>query len=304
MILRAGLMTSPLVHVHIAPPQSAPMRLQEYGVGLFEVAPTRSAWKKVLKKHYVTVDGHPATTPTWIRGGEHIQLTMPEDVPPARPLHFPLRVLYEDDHLAAIHKPGGILVSGNTFKTIARALPQNLQPSPRADAVTPQPVHRLDYPTTGILLAGKTHSCIVALNQLFEEGHIHKQYYAVTIGVMPTTGRIQSELDAKSADTRYTLIKTIPSPRFGALNLVLLQPGTGRRHQLRRHLAGMGNPILGDPTYSPDHLLLKGKGLYLHAWSTRFSHPVTGEEIHLRDTLPKRFTHLFGPVGQGTSDNE
>lgn len=291
-------------HVHIAPPRSEPIRLQEYGVGLFEVAPTRSAWKKVLKKDLVTVDGRPATTATWIRGGEQIRLTLPEEATAARPLHFPLRVLFEDDHLAGIHKPAGILVSGNTFKTIARALPQNLRRSPLADAVAPQPVHRLDYPTTGILLVGKTQSSIVALNQLFEEGRVHKQYHAVTIGEMPAQGRIESAIDDKSAMTRYSIIRSIPSPRFGVLNFVLLEPDTGRRHQLRRHMAELGHPILGDPTYSPEHLLLKGKGLYLHAGSLRLTHPVTGEELHLRDALPERFTRLFGPVGPGTSADE
>lgn len=257
---------------------------------------TKSAWKKVLKKQCVTVDGITATTATWIHGGEVIQLTIPEGEPPKKQLVFPLQVLYEDDHLAVIHKPAGILVSGNQFKTIANALPQNLKPSPLNDACTPQPVHRLDYPTTGILLIGKTRRSIRDLNNQFADYKIHKTYYAVTIGDMPREGEIVSDIDDKYAQSNYTVIQTVPSPRFGTLNLVLLTPQTGRRHQLRKHLSGIGNPILGDKIYGVEGLILNGKGLYLHAFSITFEHPLSGKSITLRDPFPERFGKLFGPI--------
>ena len=91
-------------------------------------------------------------------------------------------MLFEDEHLAMIHKPAGILVSGNGFKTIAKALSQNLKPSTLKDCTTLQPIHRLDYATTGILLIGKTSSSIRALNKLFENKAINKSYYAISIG--------------------------------------------------------------------------------------------------------------------------
>ena len=152
--------------------------------------------------------------------------------------------------MAAIHKPAGILVSGNSFKTIAAALPQNLNPSSLLDAALPQPAHRLDYATTGVLLVGKTNTSIRALNKLFEDKAIHKTYYAVTIGAMPTKGEITSPIDGKASNSKYSVKKTVPSERFGQLNLVKLEPKTGRRHQLRKHLLHIGNPILGDATYS------------------------------------------------------
>ncbi len=267
--------------------------MQEYGIGIFMLAFTRSALKKALKKQYVTVNGALATSATFIHGGETICLSIPEEPIPRKKLIFPLQVLYEDEYLAVVHKPGGILVNGNGFKTIAHALPQNLTESTLPDAIRPQPVHRLDYPTTGILLVGKTSRSIRALSKLFEDKEIRKSYYAVTIGEMASEGSISSEIDGRAAQSDYTLIQSVPSQRFGRLNLLRLIPHTGRRHQLRKHLSGIGNPILGDKEYGMEKLILNGKGLYLHAYSLEFIHPFTQEKIYLEDELPKRFKKIF-----------
>lgn len=269
------------------------MRLQEYGVGIFTACPTKSALKKALKKEYIRVNDVVASTATYIHGGETITLSIPEEEGPRKKLVFPLEVLFEDEHLALIHKPAGILVSGNSFKTIANALPQNIRRSKLHDAAIPQPVHRLDYATTGILLVGKTYSSIRLLNQMFEDKEIRKTYYAITIGEMDPCGKITTAIDDKRSISHYTLMESVKSERFGKLNLVKLEPLTGRRHQLRKHLAGIGNPILGDKDYSAEGLVLKGKGLYLHAWSLQFEHPFTGENINITDELPQRFKKIF-----------
>lgn len=207
-----------------------------------------------------------------------------------------MHVLYQDDHLAAIHKPAGILVSGNSFKTIANALPQNISPSKLPDAVVPQPVHRLDYATTGILLTGKTSTSIRALNKCFENRGVEKIYYAVTIGQMLAEGNVTIEIDEKPSASSYSVIESVPSERFGQLNLVKLSPQSGRRHQLRKHMASMGNPILGDKQYGIEGQILNGKGLYLHAHSLKFRHPITDDLIHLIDELPSRFTKIFPEI--------
>lgn len=228
-----------------------------------------------------------------IHGGESIQIVIPEKVPPKKKLIFPLNVVYEDEYLAVIQKPAGILVSGNKFKTITNTLPQNIQQSYLPDATTPQPVHRLDYATTGLLLVGKTSSSIRALNGLFEEKKVRKAYYAVTIGEMEVQGEIISTIDGKKSRSTYSVLQSVPSNKFGILNLVEVIPHTGRRHQLRKHLSGLGNPILGDKDYGTDRLILKGKGLYLHAYSLQFIHPFTKEKIFLKDAFPTRFKKLF-----------
>lgn len=255
---------------------------------------TKSALKKALKKQCITVDQVTATSATYIKGGESIQLILNTAVSPKRKFKIALKVLYEDDHLAAIQKPAGILVSGNHFKTIANGLGQNLQPSPLSDATTPQPAHRLDYATTGIMLVGKTNGSIRALNQLFEKKAIQKIYYAITIGTMQRSGEIRFEIDGKHSYTEFMVLASVSSERFKMLNLVQLKPRTGRRHQLRKHLSQLGNPILGDTNYCSEPLILKGKGLYLHAYSLEFEHPFTNERLSLTNSLPKKFEKIFG----------
>lgn len=151
----------------------------------------------------------------------------------------------------------------------------------------------MDYATTGILLTGKTSSSIRALNGIFEDQKVEKSYFAVTIGKMKDSGEIISEIDKKESHSIYKVIETVNSPRFNKLNLVELNPLTGRRHQLRKHLSIIGNPILGDKDYGIEGLLLNGKGLYLHAFSLRFIHPFTNEQVYFESELPERFKKIF-----------
>ncbi|WP_317167344.1 RluA family pseudouridine synthase [Winogradskyella costae] len=260
---------------------------------MFDAFPTKSAFKKALKKDYITVDDAIATSATYIHGGESITLSVPKNLSPKKRLIFKLKVLFEDDYLAVIHKPGGILVSGNHFKTIANALVQNLKRSPLDDTTQPQPVHRLDFATTGILLVGKTSSSIRALNKLFEDRAVKKTYYAVTIGDMKTEGCITTEIDKKPCQSNYKVHQSVSSERFGQLNLVELEPLTGRRHQLRKHLSSIGNPILGDKDYGKESLILNGKGLYLHAYSLKFTHPFTKKVLYIKDEFPLNFKKIF-----------
>ena len=281
---------------HTVPPLNSPIRMQEYGVGIFISAFTKSALKKALKKKYITVNEVIATTATFIKGGEEICLSIPKEIIPKNKLIFPLKVIFEDEYLAAIHKPAGILVSGNGFKTIANALEQNIKFSRLPDAVKPQPVHRLDYPTTGILLVGKTSSSIRALNKMFEDKEIKKTYHAIVIGQINHEGIIDTPIDNKKATSTYTKLNSVSSERFGQLHLMKLNPTTGRRHQLRKHLADHGNPILGDQKYGIQDLILYGKGMYLHAYSLEFIHPFTQTKMHLKDESLQRFEKIFNSI--------
>ena len=170
-----------LLETHIVKEQKNPIRIQEYAVGIFNTVTTRSAIKKAIKKKLILVDHATVTTAKFIVGGEKITLFAPEKKTTTKPLKLKLSVIFEDDYLAVIEKPPGILVNGNTFKTIDNALEQNINKSNQCDAVKPRPIHRLDYPTTGLLLIGKTSSSIQLLNQLFEHKKIKKNYHAITI---------------------------------------------------------------------------------------------------------------------------
>ncbi|QTE22621.1 RluA family pseudouridine synthase [Polaribacter cellanae] len=282
-----------LTETHIAKTLEKPIRFQEYAVGIFKTIPTKSAIKKAIKKQLIFIDGIVATTSKFIAGGEKIELFESEKSSTFERLKLDIEVLFEDDYLAVIYKPSGILVSGNKFVTIANGLAQNLQKSNQQDAVKPQPIHRLDYPTSGLLLIGKTSSAILELGNLFQNKEISKTYFAITIGKMNSKGIINAPIDEKESITKYTVIQTVKSERFGFLNLVKLNPKTGRKHQLRKHLLSIGNPILGDKEHFLEGKVLNGKGLYLHASTLEFMHPFRDENILIFKDLPKKFTKIF-----------
>ena len=278
-----------ILESHIAKKQKEQIRIQEYAVGIFNTVPTKSGIKKAIKKKLILVNGLPTSTARIIIGGEKITLLNPKNKPLRKSLILRLAITFEDDYLAIIEKPPGILVNGNKFKTIDNALQQNLKKSSQIDAVRPRPIHRLDYPTSGLLLIGKTSSTIRALNQLFENKKIKKKYYAITIGKMNLKGAIKTYINKKTAITNYKTIQSVKSNRFEFLNLVELSPRTVRRHQLRIHLSSIGNPILGDQEYGIKSLILKGKGLYLHASQLDFTHPITKDKLSITSNLPKKF---------------
>ncbi|MCD8434776.1 RluA family pseudouridine synthase [Tenacibaculum dicentrarchi] len=283
-----------LSETHNTPLLEKPIRLQDYAVDIFKTIPTKSGIKKAIKKKLVFVNDKIATTALFINGNEKIELYKISENTTFKQFKFPLEVIFEDDYLAVIYKPAGILVSGNSFATIDNALLQNIKKSPLEDATRPRPVHRLDYPTSGLLLIGKTNSSIIALNKLFEDKKIQKKYHAISIGKIENNGIIDFPIDDKKAQTSYKLIKSVVSERFKTLNLVELSPKTGRKHQLRKHLLAIKSPILGDKEHFLDGFILKGKGLYLHASTLQFEHPFTKKQLVITKELPKKFKKIFG----------
>jgi 23S rRNA pseudouridine1911/1915/1917 synthase len=281
------------IESHIVPVLEGKVRLSDYAGGLFKTIPSRKGMKKAIDRGLVRLNGKAANTGDFISEGDVIELL--ENPDKNRPIiELKLEVLFEDEYLAVINKPAGIEVSGNKKWTLENALSFNLEPSSESDALKfPKPVHRLDYPTSGALLIGKSATVVIALNKLFEERKVQKVYHAVTIGKMEKFGTIETPIDGRPSKSTFTVLQTLDSERFTHLNLVKLKPHTGRRHQLRKHLSEIGNPILGDRDYGTEGLILSGKGLYLHASSLLFSHPITQEELFIEAALPKKFGKLF-----------
>ena len=278
---------------HIVTKLEKPVRLSDYAGDIFKLIPSRKGMKKAIDKGWVTINGKPASTADLVSEGDSIELTIRE-VQSRPEIELKLDMIYEDDFLAVINKKPGIEVSGNRKWTVENALSQNLKRSSEVDVLPhPEAIHRLDYPTTGALLIGKTRSAVAELNRMFQEKEINKIYLAVAIGKMNAEGEIDLEVDGKPSVSAFKILKTVKSERFDLLNLVELNPKTGRRHQLRKHLAAIGNPILGDKDYGIDGLILKGKGLYLHSQSLNFIHPFTKEELLIEAPTPKKFLKLF-----------
>lgn len=277
---------------HIVTEHIENSRLSDYLVGVFPQIPSRKGVKKAIKKGAVYVNGLPATTGTWVRFGQKIDLLAINE-PLPRIYECTLPIVYEGGHLAIINKPAGIPVSGNHYKTVQNALLYNLKPSSEIDALQlPRPVHRLDSSTSGLLLVAKTAAAQMNLSRQFEHRQVEKKYQAIVIGQLkPAKKTILSTIEDKEAITAYSVIKIVPSLKTDHLTLVELYPKTGRTHQLRIHLSELGHPILGDKLYVGDKPLLKNKGLFLCAVGLSFTHPISGERMQFEIALPPKFEY-------------
>ena len=281
-----------ILETHIVPAISKEIRLQEYGVSIFQSVQTRSGLKKTIKKALILIDGKPANTGDWIKEGQQIDL-LQEELPEKKIFELKFQVLFEDDHLAVINKPSGYPTSGNYFKTIENALPHNLQETSEKDALPyPLPAHRLDNPTSGILLCAKTKSSLIELQQSFANKKIQKTYHALVHGKTEAEFKIDSPIEDKPATT------LVEAEAFFKINgelytLVRALPLTGRTHQIRIHLSRNKTAIVGDKIYGEaEENYFKHKKLYLFSGGISFNHPVTNEEMNFSIRLPKKFRIL------------
>jgi 23S rRNA pseudouridine955/2504/2580 synthase len=211
-----------------------------------------------------------------------------------------LPVIYEDDALLVLDKPAGIAVhggSGVSFGVIEALRRQ------RPEARFLELAHRLDRETSGILLVGKKRSALTRLHDMFRGSDADKRYLVLVKGRwmdplrhvrLPLykyeneggERRVRVSDDGKPSHTVFRLLA-----RWQGASLLEAQLKTGRTHQIRVHLAHLGYPILGDDKYGdfPLNKALQKEGLkrmFLHAWSMKFDHPLSGEALALEAPLP------------------
>ncbi|MDX1446175.1 RluA family pseudouridine synthase [Lishizhenia sp.] len=265
------------------------VRVSDYLVDRFPQLQSRKAVKKALKKHLLLHNKSIALSGTFVQQGDVFELLEDTVVPP-KIFPLELEIVYEDEYLAVINKPAGYPVSGNLYKTIHNALPHNLKPSQQEDALAwPLPIHRLDAPTSGLLIIAKTYSSRIALGDMLAHKKIQKHYHAVVQGYLKITGILNTAIEGKSAASEIKTLSITPSKYNGHLSLMELSPLTGRTHQLRIHLARLGHPIAGDKLYGIPGNTIGHKGLFLSAIALTFTHPITQEELKLSVEHPKKF---------------
>ena len=276
-------------HVHIVPDDVVSRRLSDYGQGIFPGLISRAGFEKAIKRGEIYVNEKQGTTGVIVGPGMKIEY-WPEEKKSPKIYHTSLDVIYEDEQLAVVYKPGGMVVSGNRFQTLENALPGHLQISKEEDALAaPRPIHRLDALTSGMVIIAKTKSSRIYLGQQMEEKQITKKYKAVVIGKTPESWSSEQSIDKKKALTNFMKIKSVPSLVSGTLTMIEAEPVTGRTHQIRKHLFQDDYPVLGDKIYAREGIVLKGKGLFLCATALSFSHPVSKEKLDLTIRPPAKF---------------
>ncbi|WP_447776887.1 RluA family pseudouridine synthase [Variovorax boronicumulans] len=216
--------------------------------------------------------------------------------------------VHEDAHLLVLDKPAGLLCvpgRGDDKQDCLSARAQRQWP----DALI---VHRLDMGTSGLVVMARGLEMQRALSAAFADREVHKRYEAVVDGVMPQRDdwslidaplmadwprRPLQKIDpaGKPSLTRWRALASVSPPGGPAATHVLLEPLTGRSHQLRVHLLSIGHPILGDALYGDAAQQARAPRLLLHARELGFVHPATREPLHFECAAGFAAEWLSGP---------
>jgi len=221
-----------------------------------------------------------------------------------------VRILYEDAAIVALDKPAGMPSTaartgdrGTVANFLAGRYPETVRLGGRA--VEAGLAHRLDTGTSGVLLAARTVDALQALRRQFRRHEIEKTYLALVAGDIDAEGMISHPIaHAPRHPRRMTVCRTAerarrlkareavtfyrPIERFGTATLLEIRMRTGVRHQIRVHLASIGNPLLGDSLYNRDlGPMSRAPRLLLHASQIRFRHPLTGTPVAVSAARPR-----------------
>ena len=267
---------------------------------------SRSRLKALIEQGHVTVDGQPVHVAMRLRGGEEVEVVLPEAAPIALEAEdLPLKVVFQDKHLIVIDKAAGMVVhpgAGNPDGTLVNALLFHVDDlAGIGGELRPGIVHRLDKDTSGLLVVAKTDAALAALQAFFKARTVEKTYLALVHGAPPDKGtfrtlygrhpRQRQKFSGKVKTGKEAVTHFITRAQYakGAKVEILLE--TGRTHQIRVHFAEAGFSLLGDALYGSSRKSLPQliARQALHAWKLAFPHPKTGKQLSFEAKPPKDF---------------
>lgn len=314
------------------PPEMTGVRLDKFLGSHPDLELSRSRAQKLISDGLVRVDQRPEPGKHRLKGGEKVTLSVPPE--PKTDIvgeNIPLDILYEDDQVAVINKPAGMVTHpgvGNRTGTLVNALVHYFGELPGEGGLDrPGIVHRLDKDTTGLLVVARTGSAYLTLQKAIQNREVKRSYIALVWGhLKEETGTINLPIGrslrdrtrmavtftgSREASTRFKVRRS-----YSVGDLVDLTLETGRTHQIRVHLSHLGHPVLGDPDYGgrdkrlksvfgPDRPLARRlleliDRQALHAVRLEFDHPQTGDGLSFEAPLPEDFRRLLEALDESS----
>jgi 23S rRNA pseudouridine1911/1915/1917 synthase len=300
------------------PQEHAGKRLDQFLATQLEDV-SRARVQELIASEKVLVDGTVAKPSIKLRGGEQITVLVPAARPALRAIaeNIPLDIVYEDDDLAVVNKPAGMMVHAGAGATedqrnrgtLVNALLHHFATlSSVGGEMRPGIVHRLDKETSGLIVVAKTDASHRKLAAQFACRQVKKTYLALvrgwpkkdsgTIAASITRDRVRRTrmttraTGGREALSHYRVLRRLETS-YGKFTLLEVKIDTGRTHQIRVHLSSLGHPVVGDTLYGAPREIRVGRAgaislsrNFLHAAELSFSHPRTGEKLALQALLP------------------
>jgi 23S rRNA pseudouridine1911/1915/1917 synthase len=289
---------------------------------------SRARVQEMIAEALVLVNDAPAKASLKLRGGETVKVLGAAERAPLKAVaeNIPLDIVYEDDDLAVINKPAGMMVHAGAGAsddarnrgTLVNALLHHLGSlSSAGGELRPGIVHRLDKETSGLIVVAKNDDAHRKLSAEFAAREVKKKYVALVHGwVKKDSGTIAQSISrdrvrrtrmttrlegGRAAVTHYRVARRLDT-KFGKFTLLDVKIDTGRTHQIRVHLAAMGHPVVGDTMYGAPRQA-RGKSAvislprnFLHSAELEFSHPRTSDTIALKSDLPDELQEFLKKV--------
>ena len=309
----------------IVPAEYDGQRLDRFLVSVLEQH-SRSQIQKLIADGQVTLPRREARANLSVHEGDRITVTIPEAAPSrleSEPL--PLEILYQDEDVAVLNKPAGMVVhpgAGHESGTLVNALLHHLSGlSGIGGEMRPGIVHRLDRGTSGVMVVAKNDAAHQELARQFHDREVEKEYVALVWGVVQAGRRIDAaigrdpgnrqKMSARAKHARHAVTRITRAHHLPGLTLCQVAIQTGRTHQIRVHLSAIGHPIVGDALYGGVHRRVAGdiravqrlERPFLHAERLVFHHPRDGRRMEFTAPLPDDLTAVLEDL-PGWKDEE